>query len=131
MAFTQSLPLHEHMVVWTVQLERHGDTAMLAIQEIVERELVAPPTLAELAAQAAMNGRSPTRRFATATDSNLRHYVATPRPELAALLLRTGRQPLNHIADECDHGSVSVLSRAFLAGHGCNPPQYRTQHHTR
>ncbi|WP_201800318.1 hypothetical protein, partial [Enterobacter hormaechei] len=89
-ALTQSLPSYEHMAVWTAQFKRHGDTAMLAIQEIVERELAAPPTLAELAAQAAMSERSLTRRFAAATGSNLRRYVATLRLELAAFLLRTG-----------------------------------------
>jgi AraC-like DNA-binding protein len=47
--------------------------------------------------------------------------------ELAAFLLRTGRQSLDHIADECGFGSVSALSRAFAAGHGCSPLRYRAQ----
>jgi len=126
-ALTQSLPSYEHMAVWTAQFKRHGDAAMLAIQEIVERELAAPPALAELAAQAAMSERTLTRRFAAATGSNLRRYVAALRLELAAFLLRTGRQPLDHIADECGYGSVSALSRAFAAGHGCSPLRYRVQ----
>jgi len=130
-ALTQSLPSYEHMAVWTAQFKRHGDAAMLAIQDIVERELAAPPTLAELAAQATMSERTLTRRFAAATGSNLRRYVATLRLELAAFLLRTGRQPLDHIADECGYGSVSALSRAFSAGQGCSPLQYRAQHRTR
>jgi transcriptional regulator GlxA family with amidase domain len=123
----QSLPSHEHMAVWTAQFKRHGDAAVLAIQEIVERELAAPPALAELAAQAAMSERTLTRRFAAATGSNLRRYVAALRLELAAFLLRTGRQSLDHIADECGFGSVSALSRAFAAGHGCSPLRYRAQ----
>ncbi|HJV94495.1 MAG TPA: helix-turn-helix domain-containing protein, partial [Albitalea sp.] len=114
-ALTQSLPSYEHMAVWTAQFKRHGDAAVLAIQEIVERELAAPPVLAELAAQAAMSERTLTRRFAAATGSNLRRYVAALRLELAAFLLRTGRQSLDHIADECGFGSVSALSRAFAA----------------
>ena len=126
-ALTQSLPSYEHMAVWTAQFKRHGDAAMLAIQEIVERELAAPPALAELAAQAAMSERTLTRRFAAATGGNLRRYVAALRLELAAFLLRTGRQPLDHIADECGYGSVSALSRAFAAGHGCSPLRYRAQ----
>jgi transcriptional regulator GlxA family with amidase domain len=123
----QSLPSHEHMAVWTAQFKRHGDAAVLAIQEIVERELAAPPALAELAAQAAMSERTLTRRFAAATGSNQRRYVAALRLELAAFLLRTGRQSLDHIADECGFGSVSALSRAFAAGHGCSPLRYRAQ----
>jgi len=87
--------------------------------------------LAELAAQAAMSERSLTRRFAAATGSNLRRYVAMLRLELAAFLLRTGRQPLDHIADECGYGSVSALSRAFSADRSCSPLQYRAQHRTR
>jgi len=126
-ALTQSLPSYEHMAVWTAQFKRHGDAPVLAIQEIVERELAAPPALAELAAQAAMSERTLSRRFAAATGSNLRRYVAALRLELAAFLLRTGRQPLDHIADECGFGSVSALSRAFAAAHGCSPLRYRLQ----
>lgn len=129
-ALTQSLPSYEHMAVWTAQFKRHGDAAMLAIQEILERELAAPPALAELAAQVAMSERSVTRRFAAATGGNLRRYVAALRLELAAFLLRTGRQSLDHIADECGYGSVSALSRAFAAGHDCSPLQYRMQERT-
>ena len=126
-ALTQSLPSYEHMAVWTAQFKRHGDAAVLAIQEIVERELAAPPALAELAAQAAMSERTLTRRFAAATGSNLRRYVAALRLELAAFLLRTGRQSLDHIADECGFGSVSALSRAFATGYGSSPLRYRAQ----
>jgi AraC-like DNA-binding protein len=53
------------------------------------------------------------------------------RLELAAFLLRTGRQPLDHIADECGYGSVSALSRAFSADRSCSPLQYRAQHRSR
>lgn len=130
-ALTQSLPSYEHMAVWTAQFKRHGDAAVLAIQEIVERELAAPPALAELAVRAAMSERTLTRRFAAATGSNLRRYVAALRLELAAFLLRTGTQPLDHIADECGFGSVSALSRAFATGHGASPLRYRAQHRTR
>lgn len=130
-ALTQSLPSYEHMAVWTAQFKRHGDAAVLAIQETLERELAAPPALSELAAQAAMSERTFSRRFAAATGANLRRYVAALRLELAAFLLRTGRQSLDHIADECGYGSVSALSRAFAAGQGCSPLHYRAQHRAR
>lgn len=128
LALTQSLPSYEHMAVWAAQYKQHGDSPVLAIQEIIERELACPPALAELAAQAAMSERTLSRRFSVATGSNLREYVAGLRMELAAFLLRTSRLALDHIADECGLGSASALSRAFRASHGCSPARYRCRH---
>ncbi|AJX31672.1 GlxA family transcriptional regulator [Burkholderia oklahomensis] len=127
-ALTQALPSYEHMAVWAAQYKRHGDGPVLAIQDIVERALAQPPTLAELAARAAMSERTLSRRFAAATGLTLRRYVAVLRVELAAFLLRTSRMTLDHIADECGFASASALSHAFLAGQGCSPIQYRNRH---
>ncbi|WP_164977728.1 GlxA family transcriptional regulator [Burkholderia pseudomallei] len=127
-ALTQSLPSYEHMAVWAAQYKRHGDAPVLAVQDSVERALAHPPTLAELAARAAMSERTLSRRFAAATGLTLRRYVAALRVELAAFLLRTSRMTLEHIADECGFASASALSHAFLAGQGCSPIQYRNRH---
>lgn len=128
-ALTQTLPSYEHMAVWTAQFKQHGDGPILAVQEILERELVRPPELAQLATQAAVSERSLSRRFAAATGSNLRQYLAALRLELAAFLLRTGRWSLDHIAGECGFASASALSRAFSARFGQSPARYRKQPH--
>ena len=124
---TQSLPSYEHMAVWSAQYKQHSDGAILMIQEIIERQLASPPPLAVLASQAAMSERTLSRRFAAATGSTLRQYIAVLRIELAGFLLRTSQLTLDHIADECGFGSVSALSHAFLAGQGCSPARYRSQ----
>jgi len=127
LALTQSLPSYEHMVVWAAQYKQHGDAPILAVQEIIQRDLAQLPSLGELARQASLSERSLSRRFAAATGMNLRQYVAGLRLELAAFLLRTSRLGLVQIADECGYGSASALSRAFQAGEGCSPAQYRKQ----
>jgi transcriptional regulator GlxA family with amidase domain len=119
------LPADEQTALWSARFKHHPDAQVLAVQEIVERELHAVPTLAHLAARVGLSERTLSRRLRAATGLALRHYVAELRLERSEFLLRTGDMALVHIAQDCGYGSASAFSRAFAARHGEGPAGYR------
>jgi transcriptional regulator GlxA family with amidase domain len=121
------LPSQEQLAVWSVQYRQHKDRHVLAAQEALERDIAQSPSLAQLAARAALSERALSRRFAAAVGMNLRQYAHTCRLELAQALLRTTRDPLTAIADGCGYASTSALVHAFGVRHGISPLHYREQ----
>src|SRR6185295_3842765 len=104
--------------LWSARYKRHRDAQVLAVQEIVERELHALPSLAHMAARVGLSERTLSRRLLAATGLSLRRYVAELRLERSEFLLRTSETALVHIAQDCGFGSASAFSRAFAARFG-------------
>jgi transcriptional regulator GlxA family with amidase domain len=128
---TEALPADEQTALWSARYKRHRDAQVLAMQEIVERELHALPSLAHLAARVGLSERTLSRRLGAATGLSLRRYVAELRLERSKFLLRTGEMALVHIAQDCGYGSASAFSRAFAARYGQGPAGYRRAAHRR
>jgi transcriptional regulator GlxA family with amidase domain len=128
---TEALPTTEQTALWSARFKRHRDAQVLAVQEIVERELHALPPLAHLAARVGLSDRSLSRRLLAATGLSLRQYVAELRIERSEFLLRTTDTALIHVAQDCGYGSASAFSRAFAARHGQAPAGYRKAQATR
>ncbi len=124
---TGTLPSPEHLAVWSAQFRQHQDKQVLAVQELLERDMAHPPRLAQLAARVGLSDRTLSRRFAAAVGITLRQYAAHCKLELAQALLRGTREPLTHIADQCGYAGTSALVHAFTARHGVSPRQYRMQ----
>lgn len=122
---TGALPAREQLSLFSAQWTQHGDERIAAAQEIVERELHRPPSLAALAARTGLSERALSRRFVEATGLTLRAYVAALRVALAESLVRSTELPLVHVADECGFSSASALVRAFTARFGHGPGRHR------
>jgi len=122
---TETLPANEHTALWNARYKRHGDAPVLAMQEIVERELHEVPPLAHLAARVGLSERTLSRRLLAATGMSLRRYVAALRLERAEFLLRSTDMPLIHVAQDCGWGSAASFCRAFAAQHALGPAAYR------
>ncbi|MGJ7508385.1 GlxA family transcriptional regulator [Variovorax sp. GT1P44] len=125
---TEVLPADNKLALWSAPYKGHGDPQVLAVQEILEREMDPVPSLAALAQHAGLSERSLSRRFVAAVGFNLRQYVANLRLERADHLLTTSRLPLAHVARECGYASASALSRAFAAARGKAPRRHRLEH---
>ena len=123
----EGLPAREQTVLWSSRFKRHRDAPVLAAQELVERDLHAPPRLGWLAAQVGLSERSLQRRLAAATGLNLRQYLAELRLERAEALLGSSELALIHVAQDCGFGSAAAFTRAFAARFGVPPGAYRRE----
>ncbi|HET7835317.1 MAG TPA: helix-turn-helix domain-containing protein [Variovorax sp.] len=125
---TEALPADSKLALWSAAYKRHGDAQVLAVQEMLEREMDPVPSLAALAQHVGLSERSLSRRFADAVGFNVRQYVARLRLEHADHLLTTSRMALAHVARECGYSSASALSRAFALMRGRAPRSHRLEH---
>jgi transcriptional regulator GlxA family with amidase domain len=125
---SEGLPSTEQTALWSARFKHHGDSQVLAVQEIIERELFDLPPLSHLAARVGLSERTLSRRLPAATGLPLRQYVAELRLERAEHLLRTSDLALIHIANDCGFASASAFSRAFSSRHGSGPGGYRRLH---
>jgi transcriptional regulator GlxA family with amidase domain len=125
---SEGLPSTEQTALWSARFKRHGDSQVLAVQEIIERELFDLPAQSHLAARVGLSERTLSRRLLATTGLPLRQYVAELRLERAEHLLRTGSLALIHIANDCGFGTASAFSRAFSGRYGCGPGEYRRIH---
>lgn len=124
---TEQRAPQEKLALWSAQFKRHGDTAVLRVQQHLEQELQELPTLTELAQRVSLSERSLSRRFAAATGKNLRSYVAGLRLAMAEHLLRSGSMPLVHVAQACGFASTTAFNRAVTQQLGLSPRRYRAQ----
>lgn len=125
---TEALPADNKLALWSAPHKAHGDAQVLAVQEMLEREMDPVPSLAALAQHVGLSERSLSRRFADAVGFNVRQYVAHLRLEYADHLLTSTRLPLAHVARECGYASASALSRAFTMARGKAPRRHRLDH---
>ena len=125
---TEALPADNKLALWSAPHKGHGDAQVLAVQEVLEREMDPVPSLAALAQHVGLSERSLSRRFADAIGFNVRQYAANLRLEHADHLLTSTRLPLAHVARECGYASASALSRAFSTARGTAPRRHRLDH---
>ena len=122
---TEALPVNEQTALWSARYKRHADVAVMAAQDILERELHAVPPMASLAARVGLSERTLSRRLPAATGLPLRRYVAELRLARSEFLLRSTDTALVHIAQDCGWASAAAFSHAFSARFGVGPAQYR------
>ncbi len=93
------------------------------------RELHARPahkwSLEELAREVGMSRSEPAEHFPRFVGIPPIQYLAVWRLQLAASLLRRGKESLAEIADRVGYGSEAALSRAFKRQFGVAPTPYR------
>lgn len=122
---TEALPANEQTALWSARYKRHRDAAVMAAQDILERELHDVPAMASLAARVGLSERTLSRRLVAATGLPLRRYVAELRLARSEFILRSTDTPLVHVAQDCGWGSAAAFSHAFSARFGVGPAQYR------
>ena len=122
---TEALPVNEQTALWSARYKRHADVAVMAAQDILERELHAVPPMASLAARVGLSERTLSRRLLAATGLPLRRYVAELRLARSEFLLRSTDTALVHVAQDCGWASGAALSHAFSARFGVGPAKYR------
>jgi AraC-like DNA-binding protein len=97
--------------------------------QLLEQNLVDPPSLADLAATIAVNPNYFCMLFREATGTSPVAYRNLRRVMCAQQLLANGDEPVSLIAERCGFEAVQQFNRVFLRLVGCTPGHYR--HRTR
>lgn len=101
------------------------------VLDYIEAHLDSSFSLAELAAVASFSKFHFHRLFAAMTGETLFQFIARVRLERAATgLLAHPRQSITEIALDCGFSSSAAFSRAFRAGFGVTPSQWRSRGRT-
>lgn len=97
-----------------------GTARLDAVRERLASELLAPPSLAELAAQAGLSRFQLLRRFAAAYGCTPHAFVLQQRAERARALIRQG-SPLSDAAAASGFADQSHMTRIFARQFGFTP----------
>lgn len=97
-----------------------------AVIEHIEVHLAEKLHTVDLAAVACLSPFHFQRTFHAICGLTLQDYVRRRRLSRAALMLRSSRLPILHVALECGYGSNEAFSRAFEAFSGSVPSRWRT-----
>jgi AraC family transcriptional regulator len=95
------------------------------VTDYLRANLDRQPKLKELARVACFSEFHFHRIFTAVTGETLNNFTNRLRLEKAARLLRYATQNLTHIAAECGFSSSATFSRAFRAGYGTSPSEFR------
>jgi transcriptional regulator GlxA family with amidase domain len=79
----------------------------------------------KLAAKAAMSERNFARRFTASVGTSPAQYVVRARLEAARRKLEENDLPISRVARHCGFGTEETMRRAFVAGLGVSPSDYR------
>lgn len=91
----------------------------------LRQELNAPPTVAEMAARAAMSERTFVRRFREATGAAPGEWLIDARLDRARELLETSALSVERVAVESGFGAATTLRHHFRSRLGLSPVAYR------
>jgi AraC family transcriptional regulator len=94
------------------------------VKELLERDLVNPPTLEMLGQEVGCSQFYLSRIFSREVGLTIPQYLRNLRMERAAELLRTGRYNVTEAATEVGYSSLSHFSKAFCETIGCCPVLY-------
>ena len=94
--------------------------------DFVVRRLGQPPTIEELAAEAAFSRFHFQRMFRAMTGESVTELVRRLRLERAAHRLRCESATVTEVALDAGYDSAEAFSRAFRRGCGLSPSRYRT-----
>ncbi|TQV69888.1 helix-turn-helix domain-containing protein [Exilibacterium tricleocarpae] len=105
--------------------KQHEDTAILAVQQWLEKHYAEPVTIPEVAARFGISQRNLTRRFKRATGESPRGYLQHYRLEMAKELLLNTQNPIQDICFDTGYESLTVFGRRFRQYTGMSPSAYR------
>ncbi len=91
---------------------------------LLKMDLVAPPSLEQIAREVACSSFYLSRTFSKEMGQTIPQYVRQLRMEKAALLLRSGEYNVTEAALEVGYNSLSHFSSAFHQIYGCCPGLY-------
>jgi transcriptional regulator GlxA family with amidase domain len=103
----------------------HHDEAVLEAQQWLQRHLDAPATIAELARDLRLSGRTLNRRFRQATGLTPQAYLQSLRMTAARDLLKHSNLAVNEIAWRVGLADASYFSALFRRHCGIPPLRYR------
>lgn len=96
-----------------------------AVREFVSQNVLAPPTMRQIARLAGRHEIHVAREFRRFFGASLGAYMRGLRAEHAACLLLRTRMSISEVALECGFSSHSHLCREFRARLGMTPSEYR------
>ncbi len=91
---------------------------------MLKRDLINPPTLEQIAREAACSPFYLSRTFSKEMGQTIPQYLRQLRMEKAAHLLKTGDYNVTEVAMEVGYSSLSHFSAAFHQTYGCCPGLY-------
>ncbi|MCB8877847.1 GlxA family transcriptional regulator [Acidisoma silvae] len=103
----------------------HGDSAILKVQQWLQKGDSLETALPDLAARANLESRTFTRRFKSATGLTPAEYVRQLRISKARELLQFTRHSVDQIAWAVGYQDTSAFARAFVNLIGISPREYR------
>lgn len=102
-----------------------GRERIVAVQELLWRNLSAPPPLADLAAAVGISTFQLCRQFRAATGSTVHRYLTRLRLGQALELLEGGVEDLSGLAFDLGFSSHSHFTSAFRSEFGSTPSAFR------
>ncbi|MEW6640402.1 MAG: helix-turn-helix domain-containing protein [Pseudomonadota bacterium] len=103
----------------------HGDAAVLKAQHWLHGAFAESVSVAEMAAQAGLSGRTFLRRFHSATGLKPNAYLQQLRVSKARELLELSRQPLTEVAWQAGYEDPAAFRKVFQRTVGLSPGEYR------
>lgn len=123
--------LVEFLTAWTAALQPAPaptvgpDDRVRLAAEILERDLGAPPSLADLAAQVGLSETTLKRSFPQVHGTTVFGYIRARRMEEARRLLESGAATVLEAAAHVGYSNPSNFAAAFRAQFGLNPKTFQ------
>ncbi|MBW3636928.1 MAG: AraC family transcriptional regulator [Armatimonadetes bacterium] len=124
-------PARAQANVWSVlwELARSGEEArdplVSRAQEIIEKRLSQPLSVAEMARELGVSHNHLTRRFKAQTGQTVVAFIREARLTRARHLLRHSTLPIKAIAAQVGLGDFHSFGKAMRRAHGHGPRQFR------
>lgn len=93
--------------------------------EIIEKDLLNPPSLKALAGMVGCTAHQLTRSFQNVVGKTIPEFVRDKRIDWATQLLESSDENVGQISSTVGYASLSAFSRAFVRRHGVPPHTYR------
>jgi transcriptional regulator GlxA family with amidase domain len=103
----------------------NGNAFISRLLKRIETALPHPPSVEQLAAEAAMSSRTLSRRVQQATGKTTMALIQSVRVNRARMLLETSKMSVESIAAEVGYEDATALRRLMRSLAGGNPGQYR------